>query len=386
MLGCAGVVAVCWQSINRRNRKWLNVLGLGLALVCALNLHYYAVLLFIPLWIAELVRTFSRRTVDWSVWTALTVPLLVLPMYLPILRVSAVNSGTPYVYYAKPSLLRTLWVFGNEFLSPSLVAVVSMGLLYFVVQAFMSPAPEDYARPFIAKPGTRSELTLVLGFAFIPVMATLLSRFGTHIFFSRYAIAGVFGIAALLSLCAWIGFGGRRGPAIVLVCILAVLILRDQYKNDWPVISDGRIRPAPLAIASRLPKITQADGLPIVATNLEDFMQLFYYGDARMRSRLYYIASENLATRYLGFTFHDRMMLASSPYFGTQVVSYSPFVKNHPAFYVFGSLFFPAWVVPKLLADHTDLHLLQGGATDTDGDYADVCFRAEISGLGMASR
>ena len=71
-------------------------------------------------------------------------------------------------------------------------------------------------------------------------------------------------------------------------------------------------------------------------------------------------------------------MRASAPYFGTQVVSDSRFVHEHPVFYVFGSLSFPAWVVPKLLADHTYLELLQGGPADEIGDYADICFRATV--------
>jgi hypothetical protein len=54
---CCRVLAVDYS----RERKRLKALALGFTLLCALNLHYYAVLLFIPFWIAELVRTLSRR-------------------------------------------------------------------------------------------------------------------------------------------------------------------------------------------------------------------------------------------------------------------------------------------------------------------------------------
>jgi hypothetical protein len=303
--------------------------------------------------------------------------LPVLLVYAPIIRTSAANSGTPYVYYAKPALSTSLWTFADQFLSPSLVALLCIGVLYFVVQAFMGSRLDSSAFRFLPN-RYRSEFALVLVFTCIPILAILLSRFGTHIVFTRYAIAGVFGIAAMLSICAWIGFGAGTREGIVLVCVLAGLVIRDQYKNDWPVISAGRNTSSRLAILDRLPKVTQADSIPIVATSLEDFMQLFYYGDSHLRKRLYYIANEDLATRYIGFTFHDRMMLASAPYFGTQVVSYPSFVKENPLFYVFGPLSFPAWVVPKLLADQADLQLLQGGPADTVGDYADTCVRATV--------
>ena len=71
-------------------------------------------------------------------------------------------------------------------------------------------------------------------------------------------------------------------------------------------------------------------------------------------------------------------MLGSAPYFGTQVVDYSTFIKEHPGFYVFGSLQFSEWVVPKLMADHADLQLVQGGPVNIFGGFADVCLRAQM--------
>src|SRR4051812_26363082 len=95
MLACSGVAAVCWQSINRRERKLVNVLGLGLALLCALNLTITPSSFSFRSGLPNSLEPSLAGIIDWSVWTALTAPLLVLPLYMPIIHMSAVISGVP---------------------------------------------------------------------------------------------------------------------------------------------------------------------------------------------------------------------------------------------------------------------------------------------------
>lgn len=381
MLACAGIAAVCWQSIVMQRGRALMLAGLCLALTCALNLHYYAVLLFVPFGIAEAVRTYRRGKLDLPVWIALAAPLLVLLAYLPVLRLSKVNSGIPYASFAPTALPVSLWYFASDFLLPSLVPLLCLGTLYFAVQIFGRSSAAQVARGTITK---RLELIpeafLVLGFTCLPIFAVCLSRFGTHIFFPRYAIAGIFGFALLLGFSAWFAFGERKGPVLMLVSILVVLTLHDRIFDDYRILLAERATPAHVGIPQRIPPSAQSDGLPIVATSLDDFMQFTYYGDPALRKRLFYVSSEELAKRYLGFTFHERMMIGSAPYFGTQVVDYNKFVGEHPRFYVFGSLQFTEWVVPKLMADGAELRLVQGGPINTFGGFADTCFLAQMTG------
>jgi len=382
MLGCAGIAAVCWQSIVMRRRRGLMLAGLCLSLTCALNLHYYAVLLFVPFGIAEAVRTYRQRKWDIPVWIALAAPLLVLLAYLPVIRAAKANTGIPYAPFARANLPVTVWYFAADFLQSSLVPLICLGVLYFVVQIYSRPSSTaQLARAAVAK---RLELIpeafLVLGFTCFPVFAALLSRFVTHIFFSRYAIGGIFGFALLLGFCAWLAFGDQKEPALALVAIFAVLVLHDRIFDDYRTLLGDRANPARVGIPQRIHGRAQVDGLPIVATNLDDYMGFYYYGDSAFRKRVFYVSSEELAKQYLGFTFHERMMIGSAPYFGTQVVDYNKFVGEHPRFYVFGTLQFSEWVVPKLMADGAELRLVQGGPINTDGGFADVCLLAQMPG------
>ncbi|MDQ2844613.1 MAG: glycosyltransferase family 39 protein [Acidobacteriota bacterium] len=379
ILACAGLSAVCWQGVVMDRRRWLMLVGFGLSLACAINLHYYAVLLFLPFAIAETVRTYQRRKPDFPVWLALTAPLLILLVYVPVIRASKVNSGIPGAFFAKPAWYGSLLRFFGEFLGPSLIGLVSLGCIYLAVQFFWRPSTTELGRCPTANPrDLMPEASLVLSFTCIPVFAIALSKFGTHIFFTRYGIAGMFGFAALLGLGTWFAFLGRKGPALAVAAAFAALFLHNQIQHDLPEVRAERANPARVSIPHRIPALAQRDSLPIVATNLDDFMQLSYYGNSTLRKRLFYVSSEAFAKQYLGFTFHERMMIGAAPFFKTQVVAYSAFIKEHPSFYVFGSLEFSQWVVPKLIEDHAKLQLLQGGPADVYGDFADVFLLAQI--------
>jgi hypothetical protein len=392
VLACAGLAAVCWQFVIVQQRRWVALSGLALALACSLSLHYYSVLLLLPFWAAEAVRTFMRRKADIPVWFALLSPLLVLIVLFPVIRVSRVNSGIPYAFFAKPSLGQTFWNFVQEFLGPSLVGLILIGIVYLLVQIFRTSGPGVSQIDVAGRHAMIPEAVLVLGFTCLPLFAVFLSRFVTHIFFSRYAIAGNFGFAALLALCVWLAFGGNKAAALTLASVLALLVLHDQIQQDFRPLSAQRAYPPNVAIMHRLPQATKQDSLPIVMTNLDDYMRFFYYGRSRFRERLFYVSSEAVAEKYLGFTLLERMAIASAPFFGTQVVDYASFIKDHKTFYVFGPLEYDACcasagvsagaeaVVPKLLADGADLQLVQAGPVDTSGDFATTCLRANLDG------
>lgn len=382
MLGCAGVAVICWQSINMQRQRTLMLPGLTLALACALNLHYYSVLLFFPFWIAESVRTYVRRKVDKAVWLALTVPISVLLVYVPVIWESKVNSGIPYAFFSTPSLSFCFWNFAGDFFGSTITALICLSILYFLLRSFGGPPPDNFARRDRSwRSEVMPEVFLILGFACIPALAIILSKFGTHIFFTRYAIAGVFGFAVILACCTWFAFGGKRGPALVFTFVLLLLTIRNQKVEDFPIITAGSRTSPEVNVRNRIPQVAQRDVLPIVVTNIDDFMRFSYYADPALRKRIFYVSSEKLAGQYLGFTFLERMMIGSAPYFGTNVVDYASFLREHRKFYLFGPLEPTEWLVPKLMAEHIELQLVQGGPKDAHGTFADVCLLAQMGSV-----
>src|ERR1700722_15485035 len=68
LLGFAALAMVCWQRASEENRHWAWVAALGLSLVACIFSHYYAVLLWVPLALAEFVRWRSCGRPDIALW------------------------------------------------------------------------------------------------------------------------------------------------------------------------------------------------------------------------------------------------------------------------------------------------------------------------------
>ena len=92
VLGFGGLALVCWQSAATGRYRVLSLCGLAISLAAALSIHYYAVLLFFPLALGEIVRTLSRRRVDIAIWVAFGIAMCVLFLFLPLIERSRAYS------------------------------------------------------------------------------------------------------------------------------------------------------------------------------------------------------------------------------------------------------------------------------------------------------
>src|SRR5207244_3146972 len=94
VLGCCGLSVLCWQAAAEGRCRWLALSGLALSLAAGLCAHYYAVLLFLPLVVGELLRTRVRQRLDFAMWTALGVGGSALVLLLPLVYAARTNTGT----------------------------------------------------------------------------------------------------------------------------------------------------------------------------------------------------------------------------------------------------------------------------------------------------
>ncbi len=376
VLACTGIAAVCWQSIALDKSRRFMLFALGLSLACAFSLHYYSLLLLAPFLIAECFRSYKRRVLDFPVWLALTAPVLALIPYLPVIQATRVNSGIANPYYARPALYGSFLGYAFQFLAPSLVALIGIGCIYVLFRILVySPQSQTRDGQISNREELIPELVLLFSLACVPILAIALSKFITHIFFNRYAIGSMFGIVALISIGMWLAFSGRKEPALSIALVLSA-VLAHTAAGEMMQIRGERGHPIQAAILRRIPADALRNDLPIVAAGPNEFMDLSYYGDRALRKRLFYLSSEESAKRILGFTFLERMMIGSAPYFGTQVVDYNAFLNAHRSFYVFGS---PQWwLYPQLIRDGAQLQMLQGGPVDSQGGYADLFFFGQM--------
>jgi hypothetical protein len=376
-LACAGVAAVCWQSIVMNKWRTLSLLGVSLSLVFALNFHYYSILLFPPFVIAEGVRAYTRRKIDIAVWVALLAPLLALLPYLSLVRASTAHFAT-WNYLVKPRWFGSLANFGNQFLAPSLTMLLGIACIYLVFSILVRPGDAELgARSVSRRMEFLPEIVLVLTFVWLPVAAIALSKLVTHVLYSRYLIASMFGIAALTALVLWFACSGRKEPGLAAALLLGIGFAHTAGA-DLKTVNYRGTTSIREALQRRVPPAALDDSLPIVVAHPDEFMTLIYYGDPALVERLVYVSSEELSAQRQGFTFLDRIMVASAPFLATRVIDYHAFIAKYPKFYVQGGLGGQEWIIAQLLLDKAQMRLLQGGPVDAEGDQAEPCFLVQM--------
>jgi hypothetical protein len=301
LLGFTGLVLVCWQGATEGEHRGWWAVGLFLALVGALSTHFFAVLLWIPLGFAFLVRIFTRRRVDVLVAAALVLSPLILIAYRPIIANARTLGGA---FWARPDPFLVVRFYGfllDDALAP-LVAVAAIGGLFAAWRRFTLPLPQGRREP---EGGERTnlapsplagegwgggdelpeELILLVTFLALPVFGVILGQLATGAFTERYALPAVAGFAVLFAFAAshWSG----RKPVVATLLAVALtggFLMNSARHYKWAVTIAAKEH----RLHAQL--LTDAPGTdPIVATDPVQFLQMMRYAPAELTSRLIYL-------------------------------------------------------------------------------------------------
>jgi len=369
-----GMAALSWQSVAMNRSRKLALTGLSLSLLFAFSVHYFATLLFIPFATAELIRTVERRKLDIPVWVAFALPFSILGFYLPIMHETHKNAGTGTPFTVRPGWFRSPAIFAEDFIGPALVVLICVACLYAAYTYFVQlsePKREYRSSPGYLLPYVALALPLV---CILPFAGIAAGKFVTHQFFSRYVIGSMFGMIATATLIIWFAFRQSRTAALIVSLIFAAFFCH-TIVWDMREAASTRSNPPEVSVPNRIPVQVRSDDRPIVFADVLQFLDFHYYGDPALRRKMYYVSSDEFALRVFGFTIAERTIEQSAPFFGTQVIDYHRWVREHPAFYVFGG---PDWIVPQLLDERANLQLLKAGE--------DTLYRVTLADSGPGSR
>ena len=160
LLGFTALVMVCWQRASEENRHWGWVAALGFSLVACIFCHYYALVLWAPLAIAEFVRWRERGKTDFALWLVCLAAMCSILIFLPYIRVvGQTYSGGMLSSRLSPSrlqftvlLVRTLIPF------PLMIVIITLGLLSPLddAEAEADADADANARKGIPRQGTAS--------------------------------------------------------------------------------------------------------------------------------------------------------------------------------------------------------------------------------------
>jgi hypothetical protein len=315
-----------------------------MALLTASAIHYLGFLLAFPFAAAEGFRAIQKRRVDWRVAAAIGSPAVVLAAYMPLMRKAVdhvgVHWGKPHLFSAASDVLETFVLPAM----PVLAAILIGGFLF----TQLIPTP---GKPRAVYGLPKDEFVLVMAVLSLPLIALVLGRFATHAFVARYSIEAVAGLAVVLTYSIGTLFLDRREPAMLAAFLMLAALTLGQARHSG----------AGDSAAHRIPPQALVAGVPIAVSHPFTFMAMRYYEDPKIWRRLTYVASPEAALRLVGSNSDEYLMIHGARYFGTSVMPYEQFIRQHGEFFVFGDDEYHNWLMPQLMTDGAETMLIGSG-------------------------
>lgn len=357
VLGFCGLSLIAWQAAaDGRARRW-TLPALFLSLTAALMTHCYAVLILIPFGVGELVRSWSRKRIDWPVWLALGAASVSVVSYVPLLAASRTVSMDNVIF--RPSLR----VIADSYalVAAPLAWPVIAGLVILMLAQQESGAPQPANAP---RSMPLYELALAVAFTLVPLYAYLIAKFISHVFMSRYGLTAVIGFSILLPWFARRSVRGNPVPGLALTMLFAGWFVSGfviWMANAVPSkVAAAPNQTAPAHSYELTPEAVEP-GLPFVAANGLFFLEADHYGSSAFVSRLFYLMDREAALRYTGSDPFDGGFFILRRWFPLRgsIENYEEFVRSHRRFLVFAGFNHPLeWLTKKLIDDGAELRFL----------------------------
>jgi hypothetical protein len=352
VLGFSGLSLLCWQWAAENQKRRLALFGLAVSLAAALLSHCYAVLIIVPLAMAELVRSISRKRVDWPIWLCLAAASCTVVLYLPLL---AANRFVLENVTFQPTL-RLLGECYRLLLNPLAAPVISA---LIIIAAVCRP----YGGPIPLRVPPH-EIAAAAGFVLVPLFAFIVAKLVSNVFMTRYGLTAVIGIGILFAYFMHRYTVDRRLAGALFTLVFAIWFgagfLVWMMSTARGNVAAASRTPEPIHAYEAAPEFAEPD-IPFVAANGLFFLEADHYGPQPFVARLVYLSDRESALKYTGSDIFDRGFPILRKWFPirARVEDYTAFVRAHRRFLVFGEFQHPlAWLTKKLLDDGAQLRFL----------------------------
>ncbi|MEO6805988.1 MAG: glycosyltransferase family 39 protein [Edaphobacter sp.] len=381
LLGAYALAALCWQVASRREgtpeqrttgRVW-PLVGLALTLALALNVHFYGVLLLIPMCGAELVRTVSRRRLDGGMLAAIVAGMASLVATIPYVKAS--GEFKQHYYAAAISVHMLTQPYRQMIMDyttyPHIVQTVLALLLMLVGALVVWGCVRAVRRRTVAMPA--AEWALVLLLALMPVFAFALGKLVTHALEVRHSIGAIVGISVLFAIAIAPMLRRKSVFYAVMVVMLTGIVAVNLIRVLQAMVETAQTM-ATLTVAPELK--SKVDAMADRNIYFQDLgmweVASLYEPDPELRSRLVLVYSRNEEMSRRG---HDTMYLTAvhTKRFSDQpIVSYDD-LRKMPGEHAFAT-FHSGWSwTDDAFADEA-AHVEPMGEA-FDGDLVKVQFR-----------
>jgi hypothetical protein len=302
VLGFCGLALVFWQIASEHTARrplWLAAFSLSLFGACMI--HCYAVLLVTPFALAEGVRTFRLRRIEWSSWFAMAIPDAIAAFtYIPLLHAyrqqAKIAEFGPALHTASLSQATNFYIY---VLDPCMLILIAAFVLFALDQSgrFSPAASETFPSARVVR---LHDLAIAVGLLALPFAGILLAKAVKGPFFERYFMAAVAGLAILFGLVAasrqrygWVAlalalamtlYSGNRFAGLVWHTHEGV----GEYLEEPSTRSALETTPGQPLASNPLLKVAWKTSEPIIVADYLQYLYLVRYAP-RISPRLYLI-------------------------------------------------------------------------------------------------
>lgn len=361
VMGLAGLSLLSWRwAAGGIRRKWALLL-LFASLSLALALHYYAILLWAPIGLAELVRWRERGKPDWAVFLLLAAALFPLALFFPAMQ----KAGAAYKsgFWSTPNLGQIEMTY-RGMLTLALAPMLAVLLIWATLKRFLGASLAD-AREGATLSIPTAERVAIGTLALLPAIGVPLS-FLTGVYVDRYTLPSIAGLSLFFVLVAAARSRNDRllglsmaGFLMFWFCFKSLTLVRKQFgeTGGYPYRTA-----MPFASRSWMDRIARS-GLPVAVSPTVFFFQFFHYAPPEVRGRLHYLVSRQYAKQFDGIDTGDTSLIRYTQMIPLPTVNYDDFTATEKHFLLIAETTNPTWVVEKLLAGGASLQLLNRQGT-----------------------
>ena len=356
MIACVAFALVCYQRYMRLQPPFWAVL-LGVSLVLAESLHYYAVFAMIPFWIAEGVVLVRTRRLRWPIWIALVCGMLPLVGFWFLLSAYRAYYGS-HLVFSRPGLSDLMNIYGSFFLIDN-AFVVALSVVTITAIAWLCMLGGDSCQ-LNAEDENIAEGLLLLTLIALPVFAFVLVRLADAILTSRYVLATtiglILGIGCLLSML--------RPKGVALFALFALFSVGMREMRFWrhpefsPMGPDSSVKTAGEFV--HIEKFVQDGGLldlPVVFGAGMVYAQIVYYSPPGWTGRLVFLTDEQKELSLAGTDTLARVLAGLRDSMPLRLTDYSNFTAAHNKFLLYSQG--GDWVLTSLKHDEAAIQLLE---------------------------
>jgi 4-amino-4-deoxy-L-arabinose transferase-like glycosyltransferase len=327
LMACIAFALVCYQRLP--SRFWTAMLGISLVLAQAL--HYYAVFAIVPFGLAEAVVLLRTRQFRWGVWLALACGAIPLVFFWPLLANFKAYYGAHYYRYATYTATSLPSSYGAYFLTDSAFGAAVFALAVAgVIGSYLLLRPNNPSEGKV-RDADVAEGTLLLALVALPIITFCLVKIVHGGMRDAYALSAVIGIAIALG-CA---LSLARPPVVALFALFVFSSVGVRELNFWRANHSLRLA----SPATAVEKFVQSSGygdLPVVVSSGMAYTPLAHYASPAFFQQVFYLMDEEKELHYQGTDTFDRQVVLLRDYMPLQVRDFAGFTSAHRVFLIYG--------------------------------------------------